>query len=72
MQITVFAKTNTKENKVEQITDSGYKVSVTVAPKKGLANNKIIDLLAEYFDTSKTQITLKNGTSSKVKIFEIL
>lgn len=72
MQITVFAKTNAKENNVEQITETGYKVSVTVLPEKGSANKKIIDLLAEYFDTSKSQITLKTGFSSKAKIFEIL
>lgn len=72
MQITVFAKTNAKENKVEQITETGYKVSIAVAPEKGLANDKIVGLLAKYFGTSKSQITLKTGFSSKAKIFEIL
>ena len=71
MKITVFVKTNAKENKVDQISETGYRVSVTVPPEKGLANQQIINLLSDYFDTSKTQITLKNGFSNQAKIFEI-
>ena len=48
-----------------------YKVSVKEAPINGKANEAIIEALAEYFDTAKSNINLISGQSSKQKIFEI-
>jgi len=48
-----------------------YKVSVKEAPVDGKANEAIIEALAEYFDTAKSNITLISGQSSKQKVFEI-
>jgi uncharacterized protein YggU (UPF0235/DUF167 family) len=48
-----------------------YKVSVKEAPVAGKANEAIIEALAEYFDTAKSNITLISGQTSKQKIFEI-
>ena len=48
-----------------------YKVSVKEAPVAGKANEAIIEALAEYFDVTKSNITLISGQSSKQKVFEI-
>ena len=83
MRIIVKAKTRAKEDKVERLEqpalDFGpvlpklvaYKVSVKEAPVGGKANEAIIEALAEYFDTAKSNIALVSGASSKQKIFEI-
>ncbi|PIZ28201.1 hypothetical protein COY43_01775 [Candidatus Berkelbacteria bacterium CG_4_10_14_0_8_um_filter_35_9_33_8] len=71
MLATVFAKPNARENLIEEIAVNKFKVSVTVAPEKGLANRKIIELLSEYLDTPKSQIILKSGARSRIKLFEI-
>lgn len=49
-----------------------YKVYVTAAPEKGKANKKMIELLAEYFKASKSQIKIIKGEISRNKIVEIL
>jgi hypothetical protein len=49
-----------------------YKVYVTVAPEQGKANKKMIELLAKYFDVSKSQIKIIKGETSRNKIVEIL
>ena len=85
MRIIVKAKTRAKETKVERVEqpamDFGdskrksdlvtYKVSVKEAPVNGQANEAIIKVLAEYFDTAPSRINIISGQSSKQKVFEI-
>jgi uncharacterized protein YggU (UPF0235/DUF167 family) len=85
MKIIIKAKTRAKVTKVERVDqpvlDLGeekgktklvtYKVAVKEAPINGKANEAIIEALAEYFDTAKSNINLISGQSSKQKIFEI-
>jgi len=84
MKIIVKAKTRAKMTKVERVDqpvlDLGekkrgelvtYKVSVKEMPVSGKANEAIIEALAEYFDTAKSNINLVSGQSLKQKIFEI-
>ncbi|MEI6190894.1 MAG: DUF167 domain-containing protein [bacterium] len=84
MKIIVKAKTRAKVAKVERVDqpvlDLGekkkgelvtYKVSVKEMPVNGQANEAIVEALAEYFDTAKSNINLVSGQSSKQKIFEI-
>lgn len=49
-----------------------YKVYVTVAPEKGKANKKMIELLAQYFKAAKSQIRIVKGEISRNKIVEII
>lgn len=49
-----------------------YKVYVTVAPEQGKANKKMIELLAEYFKVSKSQVRIIKGEISRNKIVEII
>jgi uncharacterized protein YggU (UPF0235/DUF167 family) len=87
MKIIVKAKTKAKITKVERVDQPAidfptkgdtkkiepvtYKVSVKEAPIGGKANEAIIKALADYFDISKSNISLVSGQSSKQKIFEI-
>ena len=58
-----------KSGQTEMVT---YKVSVKEAPVNGQANEGIIKVLAEYFDTAPSRVKLVSGQSSKQKVFEIL
>ena len=46
-------------------------MKVTVVPEKGKANEKVVKLLADYFNTSKSNVIIISGQSSSVKVFEI-
>ena len=72
MKINVKVKTNAKENKIEKIDDKIYKVLVIESPKEGKANDAIIELLADYFDVSKSNVEIIRGKTSKNKVIEII
>jgi uncharacterized protein (TIGR00251 family) len=71
MRITVRVKANARKNEVKQLGGNQFLVSVTAPPVKGKANEKVIEVLAEYFDRPKRCITILRGRTSKDKIVEI-
>lgn len=71
MRISVKAKPNAFENKVEKIDDHNYIVSVTEPPVQGRANRAIIEELSNYFSTSTSNINIISGRTSRNKIIEI-
>jgi uncharacterized protein YggU (UPF0235/DUF167 family) len=71
MHIKVKVKPNGKENSVKKVEDT-YVVSVTVPPVDGKANEKTIELLADFFKLPKTKFKVLRGLSSRNKIIEIM
>lgn len=69
--ITVEVKTNSKEIKIEKITDNVFKVRLSATPIEGKANKQLIDVLSEYFKIPKAQIEIKSGKTSKTKVLVI-
>ena len=61
-----------KEENVERIDENNFIVSVKAPPVKGLANEAIVKLLAEYFSVSVSCVIIKAGHTSKSKIIEII
>ena len=72
MKITVKAKPNAREEKVEKIDDQNFVVSVTEPPEKGKANDAIRNALAVYFKIESSRVKIVSGYSSRNKIIEIL
>jgi uncharacterized protein (TIGR00251 family) len=72
MKISIRVKPNARKNEVKQLEGNNYLVSVTVPPVEGKANEKLIELLAEYFGKPKRAIVILRGESSRNKIVEIL
>lgn len=68
-QIKVF--TLAKKNLVTQEDDKSLRVLVTVAPEKGKANKKVIELLAEFFQIAKYEIVIVSGFTTRIKRIEI-
>ncbi len=60
-----------QKNKIEKISAEEYKIWVTVPPEKGKANQAVIEVLADYFQKSKSRIQIKAGKSSRQKIVDI-
>lgn len=53
------------------IQDNFLKIYVSSPPEKGKANKKIIELVADFFDISKTKVQIKKGIKSKDKIIQV-
>lgn len=71
MRLTIVAKPKKKQEKVVQINQTTFAVSVKEPPVDGRANNAIIKSLSKYFSISSSQITLISGHTSKIKVFEV-
>jgi uncharacterized protein (TIGR00251 family) len=69
MKISVKAKPNSDENKVEKVDDQNFVVSVKEPPVNGMANRAIVKALSEYFHTSRVRIV--SGHISRNKIVEV-
>lgn len=71
MKITVKVKTNARENSVTDLGESGFEVKVSVAPEKGKANQRVIELLAKHLKIRKSAITILSGENTRSKILLI-
>jgi len=72
LRVSVRVKAGSSREKVEKLDDSSYAVWVRAKPTDGKANEAVIKILADYFDTAKSNVTLLKGHTSKIKIFEII
>ena len=71
MKISVQAKTNARQDLVEQLSEREFLVKTKELPINGRANLAIIELLAEYLKIPKSDIQIATGLGSKKKILEI-
>ena len=71
MKISVIAKTNKKESKVEKVDEKTFIVFTKEPAKENKANLDIIFQLSEYFMVPESYITLVSGRTFKSKIFDI-
>lgn len=71
MKISVFAKPNAKEEKIEKIGGNTFKVSVKAPPIQGRANEAIIKVIAEFFRVSPSRVKIISGYKSRQKVVEI-
>lgn len=67
----ILVKPNKKENKVYWQNSSDKSeiliVETKEPPIEGRANDSVIELLAEFFGISKTNISIKSGKKARVK-----
>jgi uncharacterized protein len=71
MIINVTVSPKASRNELTKLSDTIFKAKVTAPPEKGKANAKVIELLSKHFKTAKSNITIKAGSTSKEKLFEI-
>jgi hypothetical protein len=63
--------TGSTESEIEKISDSDYKVRLKSRPVRGQANFELSKLLSDYFSVPKSNIRIKSGFRSNLKIIEI-
>ena len=64
-------KAGGKREFVQKIDDDNFIVSVTSAPEKGRANEKIIQVLSDHFHVPKSAIKILSGHVSKTKLIQV-
>ena len=72
MRLYIKAIPKSSRNKIEKITEEEYKVWVTAPPVDDKANEMVINLLAGFFETSKSLVKISGGKTAKIKIIDIL
>ena len=71
MKIFVTVKPNAKENRVEKLDETRFKVFVKAPPKDGKANQAVIEILSEYYGLPKSRLFIASGETSKTKVVEL-
>ncbi len=71
MIIKVHVRTHAHEEKIEEVGVDEYKLWTTAIPENGEANEAVIDMLADFFDTSPSKIRIISGNKSTHKLIEI-
>lgn len=72
MKIGVKVVPGSKVTQIQPSIGEDLKVWVKGQPKEGEANLCVIELLAEHFKVSKSQVRIVTGYKSRNKIIEIL
>lgn len=71
MKISVSVVPNSKTCEVLRIDENNYKIRVDAPAVEGKANKRLIEILSEYFNVSKSSIRILKGFKSKNKIVSI-
>jgi uncharacterized protein len=70
--IRVKVKPNSKKQEIQVGEDGILIVRLKSPPVDGKANAELISLLADYFEVSKSQITIKSGANSPHKLIQLV
>ena len=69
--IKVKVSAGAKTEKIEEIEPGVFKVRVSEPPEKGKANDRVLELVAEYFKVSKSKVFLVSGNTYREKTIMI-
>lgn len=67
MDIFVKVIPGARQEKVKHTVGGHYRVHVKTPPEKGKANERLVELLAEYFGISRRQVVIRSGKTSRLK-----
>lgn len=71
MKIQVKVKPNSKQQKIQEVSNNSLLVWLKSPPIDGKANQELIAILAKKYLVSKSQITIKSGLDAQIKLIEI-
>lgn len=71
MIIKVRCKPNSKQQKIETVSENNLLVRIKSPPVDGKANKELIEILAKHFAVTKSQVNIKHGHNSPDKLVEI-
>ena len=70
-EIRIKVKTNSKRETVTALPDGRFEVAVQAKPEGGLANDRVRELLAEYFHVSLEHVRIVRGSTTPTKTVKI-
>lgn len=71
MEIRVKILTNKKKEEIVKLKDGRYQISVDADRRQGKANERMIKLIANFFETSEDNIVIKSGHTSSTKVIGV-
>lgn len=71
MKKQVKVKPNAKVSQIMEAEDGSLIAQVRSSPMEGKANAELIQLLADKFNISRSQVTICSGHKSRIKYIEI-
>lgn len=66
--IRVRVKPNSRESSLAQVSDGTWLALVKSPPIEGRANRELVELVAEHFGCAKRSVSIKSGTSGRLKL----
>ncbi len=71
MYIKVRATPNSKKETVERVSEDHFKISVKEKAERNMANGRILDIIAKYFDVPVSAVKIINGHHSPSKMLSV-
>lgn len=71
MKISIIVTPNSRKEEVVRISEKEFRVKVAAPAKEGKANERLYELLADYFHVPKSLIFIVSGHTSRQKAVEI-
>jgi uncharacterized protein len=71
MLIRVSVTPKAKKAEVTKLDEHNYEVKIDEIAREGRANARLIELLSEYFNVSKSSIRIIKGAKSRDKIVQV-
>lgn len=72
MLIKVKVYPKSKKEELQKKSADSFDIKIKEKPEHGLANKKVFELLARYFNVPVKNIRLKKGSKQRNKIFEVI
>jgi uncharacterized protein len=69
--IQVKVKPNSRVSHLERNEDGTWLAQIKSPPVDGKANEELITLVARHFNCRKSEVSIKSGTSSRLKLIRI-
>ena len=69
--IQIKVKPNSRSSLLEQHDDGTWLAQLKSPPVDGKANEELITLVAKHFGCRKSEVSIKSGASSRIKLIQI-
>jgi len=71
MIIQIKVKPNSRASRLEQNEDGTWVAQLKSPPVDGKANEELIALVAKHFKRPKSEVSIKSGASTRLKLVQI-
>lgn len=71
MRIYIKVIPRSSKSEIIKISEGDYKAKITAVPENNKANEMLVEMLADYFNTSKSLVKIVGGKTARTKIIDI-